>query len=843
MSARAALVDCVVLSLQDACVFYPCCKDCFSKIQVELQDAKRCRCAKCGYICLRGNVDHRYRLSLKVIRDKCIFGVTVFGTSLNAFFGIPASGLQRLVEHADGPVETSTRCTLLVKAVKDCFIGRHFIFGIKVTETEREPWLRQTVTNCSRNEDTVQLIASQMILPKALGLGGCTVVSYFRILLQKAAESELGSADLRKPSRNPETPLLLPHHSPASSFNSASLSTSGLLSQPLQRSQFQDCTLTPTPPWQQSLGLVTSSAEQEEGCSIQESDDVKSRQTEKSKTQNHNTRTDNLKNPEVTEERGVSPLLPLQRSLCSTQSFAKYSFSCVDEAVGDTSITEPWFSLSPTDNNSSGKKLSPRKLTQTYLSDSLAWEDLPLSESLTHFLGDKNKDFIIAGESKPDLNVQNRKEISRSILQDKSQDKNFSTESESVHSSFKDIKNSHSQIFLGNKDTAAPNEADGRDLPDLVCKKPAGFFNRSQTKNKCNRVDEKSFSASFENTEEEQLQIHTYDCSADLFSSSLMIDMSTNTIKTQVETVRTTTEACVLLSVPNKQHPRREMTNSSQLTPDKQKVTSNKCTYEDNLTPSGMFDLHFVPPSQSTPIVKSTALTRSPDCSYITSTFDESTSQIHSPDSSSCSRNLPQLYGKKTAKIPSSNSKCVRLNQRPWCCKESAKENLMWRTKLNRHRLNSKRRFWKDQNHLLAQEPQSVQRGAPNTGTPRRQKHTCDSRHFDVTVCDKDDSALFVPPTPAVKKLLSVKLRDRSQTECSSSDFGKIVEEQQRHGVNCQSSVLDQTVKSSQKGVVHAGSSDTETFEKAALDGSICYLVDGENEACDWSRDLFSDSV
>ncbi len=55
----------------------------------------RCRCSKCGYSCLREQVDHRYRLSLRVTRDTCIFGVTVFGSSLNPFFGIHASGLQR----------------------------------------------------------------------------------------------------------------------------------------------------------------------------------------------------------------------------------------------------------------------------------------------------------------------------------------------------------------------------------------------------------------------------------------------------------------------------------------------------------------------------------------------------------------------------------------------------------------------------------------------------------------------------------------------------------------------------------------------------------------------------
>lgn len=32
MSVRRALVDCAVLSLQDSCVFYPCCKSCFSRI-------------------------------------------------------------------------------------------------------------------------------------------------------------------------------------------------------------------------------------------------------------------------------------------------------------------------------------------------------------------------------------------------------------------------------------------------------------------------------------------------------------------------------------------------------------------------------------------------------------------------------------------------------------------------------------------------------------------------------------------------------------------------------------------------------------------------------------------
>lgn len=38
----------------------------------------------------------------------------------------------RLLEDSAEPLGTQTRFTLLIQAVEDCFIGRHFIFGIKV---------------------------------------------------------------------------------------------------------------------------------------------------------------------------------------------------------------------------------------------------------------------------------------------------------------------------------------------------------------------------------------------------------------------------------------------------------------------------------------------------------------------------------------------------------------------------------------------------------------------------------------------------------------------------------------------------------------------------------------
>uniref|UniRef100_UPI0037E89764 DNA damage-induced apoptosis suppressor protein n=1 Tax=Semicossyphus pulcher TaxID=241346 RepID=UPI0037E89764 len=793
MSVRPALVECVVLSLQDACVFYPCCKGCFSRVQEEQQDTKRCRCHKCGYICLREEVDHRYRLSLRVTRDKCIFAVTVFGTSLNPFFGIHATGLHRLVENVDGPVGASTRSALLVKAVQDCFIGRHFIFGIKVTESEPEPWLRQPVSNGSSSRDTVQIIASQMILPKALGLEGCTVVSYYRTLLQKAAEYELGSTDPSKTSRPPETCLrLLPHYSPASSFNSDTVFASGLLCQSFRRSQHPDCTLTPTPPWQQSLGLVTSSAEQEEGCSIQESGDEYSRQTDKNKTPHHTPR-DSLDNYEVIGERVLSPLA-LQCRSYNSPSFAKSPNSSDDKAVGNTPFQDKWFSPSPSGHNSFKKKeLFTGQLSQTFISDSLAWEDFPFSESLTEFLGEENKD-----ETEQNQNVQNQKETASNNLEVESQDKNLTIESTSVCQNYKQITDNNSQVCLGIIDTPEPNGADRHDLSE-VCKNAAGCVNKSQARNifshECNQPDEKAFSASFEN-EDKPCEGDTYNCSADLFSGSLTIDMNTNTLNTHTETI---TEASPLLSMPKKQHTRREMFNVPHLTPHTQKLKGNKSIKGDNFIPPCTQELDFVPPSQSTPIVKLAAVTASSALSYRISTFGESPNEL------------------------------------PRCGRESTKENLVWGTppSRHRHRVTSKRRFLKHKKCLLPQQPLRVQSKDNNTWSPGRFNHKSDSSYWDVTVSDNEhNEVLFVPPTPATKT------PRRSQTHGSSSSLGWTRDVPQEDRGNCKTTLLGQTPTSSQRRLVQTGHCDTETLDKGTLDGSNCDL-----ETCDWSRDLFSDSL
>ncbi|KAM7406321.1 hypothetical protein PAMP_000705 [Pampus punctatissimus] len=773
MSVRRALVDCAVLSLQDACVFYPCCKSCFVRIDVQQQDTTRCRCSRCGYSCLKAQVDYRYRLSLKVTRDESIFGVTVFGNCLNPFFGIHASGLQRLVENLDGPVESSTRSTLLVKAVKDCFIGRHFIFGIKVAETESRPWLGGRAQNGSSSKDTFQFIANQMILPGATGLEGCSVVSYYRILLQKAAEYEQESTDPSKTYRPPATTLLMiPHHSSVSSWNNVTLSASGLLSQSMQRSQHLDCTLTPTPPWRQSLGLVTSSAEQEEDCSIQDSGDEKSKQTDNKETPHH--AQSSCLDEHVKGEKVLSFPLSLDSSSYNSPSFGKYSHSCTEKAVRNTPNLNTWFSPSPPSHKKDlplsprMKGYSARTLTKTFLSSSFAWEDFPSSESLSEFVCKENKDFYRVSETDLHLNVKNQRETTRNNLRSRSQDKNLSSRPISVCQSNTYMIESHSLKTLDIANKSAQNNGCDRhyisDQASNICS------------DECNQENEKAISLFLENDEEEHLEGDVYNCSADLFSSS-RVDMNTNMLNTHVETVRTTTEACPLVYRSDKQSMRSERAKGPSSTHDKRDRKSNKCISCNSLTPQDSQDqnrdktatadliqcdysqsLDFIPSSQSTPIVKVAVASGSPASSYST-----------------------------------------------LCGRESTKENLMCGIKFSRrsHRFTPKRRFWKSdkhKHHLLA-----IQRGALNMPSGEKTNRKFDSNVCSATVCDYEDNEVIVPPTPAAKTQPDVKTRRRRHTDNSSCNLGCTGEGQQADGFNCKRTLLDQILTSSSRGRAQTG--------------------------------------
>ncbi|KAI9546479.1 hypothetical protein NQZ68_026700 [Dissostichus eleginoides] len=770
MSVRRALVDCAVLSLTDACVFYPSCKGCFSRIDVQKEDTTRCRCSKCGSSCLREQVQYRYRLSLRVSRDTCIYGITVFGGCLNQFFGIHASGLQRLVQSLDG---ASNRSTFLEKAVRDCFIGRHFIFCIK--ESGSGPWLGEPAANGSSSN--AHFIASQMILPNAAGLSGCSVVSYYRTLLQRAAEYERGSSDPSK-APGPQTLLLIPEHFP-SSFNNTTLNVSGLLSQSSQSSQNQDSTLSPTPPWQQSLGLITSSAEQEESCSTQEGREENSPQTYKNTTA-HPAPRGSWGNQ---EERGR------ERTPSKSPSFAESPCSSIEKAVGNTPVKDTWFSPPPPGlNRSKTKEISTGDRTKSFLSSSLAWEDFPFSESLTEFLNEENKDWDIVSEAKPDLNVQNQKETERNNLEVRSPIENVSHKSPSVRQ-----RNSRAVLDIN---TPAPS---GGDLSDRVHKSPVGCANEIQVRSicspECYLKDDKASLLSFEN-EEEQLEEDSYNCSADLFGSSLISNMSTNQINTRAETKSTTSGACPLLSKPNQMLLSSD--KDTHLTPDKDTLETKKCNNRDSFIP-GTIEFDFIPPCQSTPILKAA----------VTGSFAE-----FSPDSQESSAVHPNQSDKGSKKRASTTSPLCKSNrsmQLLQCDRTSTKQSTVWSTTSSRQssRFTPKRRFWKPEKHkehLLAQQHHSN--------------------------CDVSDNEVIVPPSPAAETQLSVKLRRRLQTENSSSGLGYSCKRRQGEKVNCKRTLLDPNL-TSQRGF--------ETDE-GSLDRSNCDSLD-DNEALDWSRDLFSDSV
>ncbi|XP_055015709.1 DNA damage-induced apoptosis suppressor protein [Boleophthalmus pectinirostris] len=488
MPLRRALVECAVLSLQDSCVLYPYCKGCFSRIDINSADT-RLYCSKCGYSCARSLLDYRYRLSVRVAHGSSLFGVTVFGNRLNQFFGIHASGLQRVVEDKTGPLETLSKSTLLVKAVEECFIGKHFIFGIKLTESDNEPWVgRSTSSN-----NMAQLIATQMILPEAAGLRGCTVLTYFEAILQKAAEAKLSTTDTFKNPKLQREPLWpVPHNSQTSEFTNETLCSSDFLPLSLSRPQRLDSLLSPTPPWQQTLGLITSSAEQEE------------------RSQDENN-----------------------------------SLSFVEKDVQSSTPLKAWLDFSPTAHKTTGLTLpvmdySPQDITKSIMT--ACQGEYPLSESLTEFLKDK--------ENQP-------------------QDK----------------------LSL--------------ELVDHV-----KCVDRSQAKVVCNKHNERIIASTIETsegTEDEQSESGVYNCSADLFSNSPSMDMSSVSFDNSPFQ-----DVCVPLPTSKRLIHIQLVDTSSQdvlskkadllLTPNNQKVEQDKHNQRESFQLGTSFD--FIPASQSTPAEK-----------------------------------------------------------------------------------------------------------------------------------------------------------------------------------------------------------------------------------------------
>lgn len=577
----------------------------------------------------------------------------------------------------------------------------------------------------------------------------------------------------------------------------------------LPRSCFQDSVLTPSPPWQQSLGLVTSSAEQEEGHSSQDSGDDESRKTDVLNTPPPALR-GCLQDHKCTEETELSPLVSSQRSSDIHLPLATYTHSFTD----NTEV-----SLSSPGHNSRKKGFSIEHLIETLSPSSVVWEDLPFSESLSEFFCGENNYFDIVREMVPNGNMQNHKHMPNNNIDIKLQDKHFN-QSRCVSQSKIQRADGHSLILQDVINTPAPNGGDRLVLSDQVCKTPGRSVNKSQAKNicphECNQDNEKTNLLSFK-SEKEQLEEDAYNCSADLFSNSLTSDIIMYTFGTHAEAVMETPRTGTLSSKLDKHHLSSEKTDTPHSAPDKQRPKRKKCIRRDSLIPPGTQDLEFIPPSQSTPIVKTAVVS-----SYRSLTVSEFSTR---PDSPAFQRNLPEL-GCRPIRATSTlyRLNCINANHLCKCPQESMKENLVCSSISARHdnRFTPKRRFWKpakNKKQLLAQQHLKVQKEPLNTVSTGRINHKFALSDCDVAVmCDFEDSIdIIVPPTPA-KEDQCVKRSDNSRA------------------------APYQTLTSSQREQAQTGKCHSEAVSEASPNTSNSYVLE-ENEPCDWSRDLFSDSV
>ncbi|XP_028904313.1 DNA damage-induced apoptosis suppressor protein isoform X2 [Ornithorhynchus anatinus] len=133
MSGRRRFILASVIAVQNSSFVYPSCPSCFSRI---ILGSARFRCPRCGCQGETKNASYRYKLSLQVAEENQLFAITVFGSCLNPFFGLPASLLRRYVQDSEPPPGTPDNDAvwdLLLQAVQTCFAGRSFIFGVTMS--------------------------------------------------------------------------------------------------------------------------------------------------------------------------------------------------------------------------------------------------------------------------------------------------------------------------------------------------------------------------------------------------------------------------------------------------------------------------------------------------------------------------------------------------------------------------------------------------------------------------------------------------------------------------------------------------------------------------------------
>ncbi|XP_066475798.1 DNA damage-induced apoptosis suppressor protein [Tiliqua scincoides] len=177
MNGRRRLLAASIISIQNANFVYPSCQNCLSRL---LLDSKRYSCLRCGHSGDAKDTNYRYRLSLEVTDAHDVFEVTVFGSCLDAYFGVTAKGLQRYIEELNqeaGEPDRAASSGVVAEAVETCFIGKKFVFGVKDSIKCNDASSLQN--DCKADRHPRALTACQMFVPNPQ-LVGCTVIQYLQ---------------------------------------------------------------------------------------------------------------------------------------------------------------------------------------------------------------------------------------------------------------------------------------------------------------------------------------------------------------------------------------------------------------------------------------------------------------------------------------------------------------------------------------------------------------------------------------------------------------------------------------------------------------------------------------
>ncbi|NP_001119766.1 DNA damage-induced apoptosis suppressor protein [Rattus norvegicus] len=434
MNRRRKFLFASVLALQNSSFIYPSCQRCFSRIFLE---SKRFTCPKCGCTGDAESANYRYRLSLKVAESNTLFVITVFGSCLDTYFGLTATGLHRYLKDSSKIPETldSGRTqSLLTTAVEKCFVGQSFVFG--VTNFGDVCGHHSNCSNfqqpcCKHRGEVRTLVASQIVLPDPR-VTGFTVIDYLHPLLHRKHHCD---------SQDHSSQSLTSDHSD-SEFNSiqGSGNTSWVLEssredffrfwQPSLELTSTDSHITSNDDFPPSEQLVASGTPTQNGHCVSFSEVTSSNNCHDSlqslwsfvSCMDKNNTTGKLG-----EELGLlSPIcsschesrltdsnfFPSQMqkpfkehnlecySKAEKNDYSQYDIPCYQHREVNTTILQ---------QGSSAFSLSSLKPEETasasQKSDSLIWDDIPFSESLNKFLAVVESEIAVA-----EIDTQNRKQ-------------------------------------------------------------------------------------------------------------------------------------------------------------------------------------------------------------------------------------------------------------------------------------------------------------------------------------------------------------------------------------------------------------------------------------------------